>query len=43
VVITGDRAVATYDDHWFLLQDTLVRRDRKWYVAGSQRIGTSTW
>jgi hypothetical protein len=43
VVITGDRAVATYDDHWFLLQDTLVRRDRKWYVAGSQRIGTSRW
>lgn len=43
VVITGDRATVTYDDHWFLLEDTLVRRDGKWYVAGSQRIGTSTW
>jgi len=43
VVITGDRAVATYDDHWFVLEDTLVRRDGKWYVAGSQRIRTSTW
>jgi hypothetical protein len=43
VVINGDRATVTYDDHWFLHQDTLVRRDGKWYVAGSQRIGTSTW
>jgi hypothetical protein len=43
VVITGDRAVVIYDDHWFLQQDTLVLRDGKWYVAGSERIGTSTW
>jgi hypothetical protein len=43
VMITGDRAVVTYDDHLFLLEDTLVRRDGKWYVAGSERIGTSRW
>lgn len=43
VVITGDRATVTYDDHWSLHEDTLVRRDGKWYVTGSQRIGTSTW
>ncbi len=43
VVITGDRATVTYDDHWFVLEDTLVRRDGRWYVAGSKRIGTSTW
>jgi hypothetical protein len=43
VLITGDRATVTYDDHWLLHRDTLVRRDGKWYVAGSERIGTSTW
>jgi hypothetical protein len=43
VVITGERATVTYDDYWFLLEDTLVRRDGEWYVAGSERIGTSTW
>lgn len=43
VVITGDRATVTYDDHWFLHEDTLVRRDGKWYIAGSERIGTSRW
>lgn len=43
VVITGDRAAVTYDDHWFLHEDTLVRRDGKWYIAGSERIGTSRW
>ena len=43
VVITGERATVTYDDHWFLHEDTLVRRDGKWYVAGSERIGTSRW
>jgi len=43
VVISGDRATVTYDDHWFLHEDTLVRREGKWYVAGSERIGTSRW
>ena len=43
VVINGDRAVFIYDDHWFLHEDTLVRRDGKWYIAGSKRIGASRW
>lgn len=43
VVITGDRASVTYDNHWFVYQKTLVRRDGKWYIAGSHRIGGSSW
>lgn len=43
VIINGDRAVVLYDDHWFLYEDILVRRDGKWYVAGHKRVGTSRW
>lgn len=43
VVIKGDIAIVIYDDRWFLYEDTLVRRNGKWYVAGSRRIGVSKW
>jgi len=43
VIINGDRAVVLYDDHWFLNEDILVRRDGKWYVAGHRRVGASRW